>query len=360
MRTLQEILGYRTLTGVIQTLPGGIPADVLPPEFLSLTAPTEQNQGKYRKVSGTRQTARIAHYGSESQRRELKGVSEVPVTLLHTIEHQFHQVHTLLSLQSIESETQQSLGAQEVARQTGVFATLFNNLRIAAVYSAVLTGYIYFDSAGNLLPSSSGAAYTVDYGVSAGHRDQIGGLVDVKWPTASANIPKQLADIMDNSIVTTGYPLAHAFYGKSVLGWLLANDMVKAAIAGNVSWQQAFLQNTIPNGFMGLKWHPANPAFYVDKDGTVQRFMDADHVVLTPEPSREWYEVLEGSYAVPTGLGTVSSDAAASLSQFAKVYGKFSYAKVLDDPPCIKQVAGDTFLPVIKVPDAVYILDVDF
>jgi len=63
---------------------------------------------------------------------------------------------------------------------------------------------------------------------------------------------------------------------------------------------------------------------------------------------------------VPTNFelannATSAVDVAHSLREQA---GMFSYAEMLTDPPSIKMVAGDTFLPVIKVPKAVFIADV--
>jgi hypothetical protein len=38
----------------------------------------------------------------------------------------------------------------------------------------------------------------------------------------------------------------------------------------------------------------------------------------------------------------------------------FSYAQVTSDPVTVKHVAGDTFLPVLKVPKAIFIATVKF
>ncbi len=51
------------------------------------------------------------------------------------------------------------------------------------------------------------------------------------------------------------------------------------------------------------------------------------------------------------------TDRAAAASA-AMQFGMFSYAKVTDNPVTVRHFAGDTFLPVLKVPAAVWIADV--
>jgi hypothetical protein len=48
------------------------------------------------------------------------------------------------------------------------------------------------------------------------------------------------------------------------------------------------------------------------------------------------------------------------LANTQVVSGMFAYAVVTADPLTIKMVAGDTFLPVIKVPTAVFQATVNF
>jgi hypothetical protein len=48
-----------------------------------------------------------------------------------------------------------------------------------------------------------------------------------------------------------------------------------------------------------------------------------------------------------------------SLSALTSAYGLFSYSVLMTDPVAIKQVAGDTFLPTLKVPAAIFIANVN-
>jgi len=362
-KTLEQILGAKNLIGTIQGIKAGVPDDLVPQAMLTPTRAEEGNRATYTKVEGTRQTARIAMYGSPSQRTNLKGVSEVPITLLHTIEHIVHKPTTLMNLRNLDNESKQKLGMAEIARATKDFKQRFINLRVSAVYSMLTKGAIYFDSNGNLLPSSSGATVTVDFGVPAGNKNQLdvfgsGAIISASWATANTNIIKQVSDIKKAARKLTGYPLRYAFYGANILDYFLTNTKLKEIINRAPAYQQAFSQGEIADGLLGLNWRPLYEAFFADKDGTLQDWCGDDQVIFTPEPSPDWYEFIEGTYPVPTDLGKVSNSSEAALGNVVEVAGMFTYARLLDDPVTIKQIAGDTFLPVLKVPKAIFIADV--
>lgn len=361
-KTIDQVLAARNLCGLIQGVVTGVPADALPPSFLTPNKTVEGNRGSYTKVEGTRKTARIIQYGSPSQKRGLAGISEQAVTLLHTFEHQNHDPTVLQNLLSEDSEVKQVMGKQSIARQVSEFGALFKNLRVSAVYSAMAQGAIYFDGDGNLLPTSSGAKVTVDFAVPAGNQDQLdvfgtGAIISASWATAATLIGAQIRALKVAALKKTGYPLVHAFYGSSIPDYLYANTQISAMIAGSPRLSEAAANGDIPQGLCGLQWHPVNAAFYDDYTDTIRDWFASDKVVFTPDPSPDWYEFIEGTYPVPNGLG-VSSDALAALANVTATAGAFSYATITDDPVGIKHLAGDTFLPVIKVPGAIFIADV--
>ena len=359
-KSLQQIIGFKNLTGLITSKAGGVPTAQLPPAFLSFTKPVEGNSGEYTKVEGTRRTARIVHYGSPSQRRELKGVTTMKVGLMHSFEHIIHSSAVLSQLRQFDNPAVQRRGEAVVAIETANFMRLFSNLRISAVYSALAQGAIYFDAQGNLLAGAGGAKQTVDFAVPAINKNQLNGILAASWATAGTDIVGQITNLKVAAVKATGYPLRHAFYGKKVLEHLVSNTALSTLIAGNPGYSASFLGQEIPAGFLGLTWHPIYEAFYEDNDGNVNEWFDGDQVVFTPDPSPEWWEVLEGSFEIPTDIGGVTANANDALGTLSTVYGPFSYATILDDPVGIKHMAGDTFLPVLKVPGAIYIADTVF
>jgi hypothetical protein len=57
----------------------------------------------------------------------------------------------------------------------------------------------------------------------------------------------------------------------------------------------------------------------------------------------------------------LTQDAVGSLrSNVTTAAGMFAYGLLNTDPVTVKMVAGDTFLPVLKVPGAIYIATVKF
>ena len=93
----------------------------------------------------------------------------------------------------------------------------------------------------------------------------------------------------------------------------------------------------------------------------LQPLVGDDQVAFTPEPTPDWIGWLEGTYPVPTSVGTVNGDAALTLrSSVTTAAGLFAYGVLNVDPVTVKMVAGDTFLPVLKVPKAIFIAQVRF
>ncbi len=365
-QTIQDILGGQNLTGLIQGVKSGIPHN-LPGGFLSITRNVEGDTATYRRVEGTRQTARLAAYGSPSQRRSLSGITEVPVKLLHSHEHVIHSAGVLENLQRFDSPNHQQLGRDEVARQTQSFRRLFENLRVASVCSMLGSGKIWFDAQGNLLPDATGATVTIDYNVPADHQGQLGGIIDAGWDAAETDIIGQVIAMKAKAARDTGYPIRHAFYGRNIPGYIAGNNHAQSLIGGNPALSHAMATTgDMPAGFLDLQWHPAYDAYYLDADGQVQSFFGDDSIVFTPEPSADWYELLQGSYAIPQGVAGLNQhdpagetgDATGALSALTSAYGLFSYSVLMTDPVAVKQVAGDTFLPTLKVPASIFIADV--
>ena len=355
--SLDQVLGFRNLTGIAQGVIGGVPSDILPSGFTQTTRRIEGDRGAYKRVNSTRETARLVHYGSASRRRGMQEVAEIPFVALHTFEHQFHDISTLIQLERMESPELQQLGEQEIARQTQEFARHFSNLRIACIYSALARGRIDFDSDGNLLATGTGSV-AVDFSIPANNQNQLNGIIGTTWATDTTDIAGDIKAIKEQARKDTGYPIRHAFYGANVFEYIISNTALGNLINGSPAISQTFSAAEIPNGFLGLNWHPANEAFFVDNDGNTNDFWGEDLIVFTPEPSPEWWEVVEGSFAVPTNMAVTNDANAVRAGSMTKVFGGFSYAHPSLDPPGIKHLAGDTFVPLIKVPGAVFLADV--
>lgn len=357
-QTIQQIIGGVNLTGLIQGTTTGIP-DVLPAAFYADRQTVNGDTGEYTRVTGTRQTARIAAYGSASQVAALKDIAKIPVKLIHTVESIYHNPITLINLFKYNELAIQRLGIDEVARQTREFKIRFDNLRVASAESALFTGQINFGAGGNLQPTSAGAVVSVNFGVPAGNQNQLnvdgtGNIIAIPWTTATAPIVSQITKIKKAARKLTGYPIKIAFYGENVPDYIFASTIYKNYLALNPMANQQANAGEIPNGFCGLQWVPAYEAFFEDQNGVNQDIVNPNGVTFTPAPSIDWWGWLEGTYPVPTTVGAVTGDGSQSMASIMTTAGMFSYGMVTADPPTVKHVAGDTFLCVLKVPKAVF------
>lgn len=364
--TIQEILAANTLLGVTDKIIGGLPNYHLPSSLFggSTTQPVEGNTGFIIRGEGTQRAAKQAIRGSASRPRTVSGLGQRPEVLIHSAEHVEIKVDTLMGLMDTNNGQRAQVARGEVARIQREAATLSQNLRVAAITSAFALGKIYFNGDGELLPSSSGAAITVDYGVPSGNQNQInwdgsGAIIDATWATATTKILKHIEQIKAAAVKKAGRPLAHAIYGSNIMQYLLDNNYTKDLIYRNTRANDAALmtgQVTFPLG--GLTWWPGYYGFFADKDGALQTLVGPDTIVFIPEPDPSWYQMQEGFEPVPTEDFGVKADLVALLASCQFRQGIFQYAEGKTDPVSGKLVYGDNFLPAIHVPECVFIADV--
>lgn len=350
---IQDLLGYVSLTGMIQAQTVGLP-DVLPKQFMSITKNVIGDSGRYTQVTGTRQTARVAAYGSPAQRRSLRNVAVRDAKLIHAFEEIDFDPIVFQALREYDSYNRAEMAGEEVTRQVLNFRTLFINLRKTAIMMALAKGIIYVDANGNLLPNSSGSFYSIDFGMQANNQNQLNGIISAGWDNFSTDIPLQLRNLKAQSLKDTGYPLKYAFYGKNIPSYLTQNNYVQDYLSRNHPKAEPYLDSgELPEGLFGFKWVPAYEFFYEDDTNTNNTIVGDDAVIFTPEPSSDWYEILEGSFWVPSSFNPYP-DGVAALKSLKEVQGMFAYGVVKDNPVAVAMRSGDTFLPVIKVPNAVY------
>lgn len=361
--TMEKILSGNNLTGVIQAEKDGLPT-ILPAGFYATSKRVSGNQMTYDRVDGNRQLAQIVQYGSPSKRRNLKGVSQKTVTGISAKEHQVYDPSIFNKLRAVGTDVKNNKGVQEITRQTSNFQFYFKNLRTTAIQSALLKGYIYVDADGNLLPSATGAAQTIDYGIPAtntGQLKQIDGSTAIFGTTwsGSPDLSKDHDVLHSTALQRCGYPLRYAVYGKNVKEYLQDYASSAGMLVGNPELQNTFRNGATTFQMFNLTWIPGYDGFFIDQNGTAQTILGDDQVVYMPEPDFTWYDLMEGSELIPSDF-QMKANAADIANSLQEMNGMYSYATLVDDPVTIKQIAGDNFLPVIKVPKAIYIADIKF
>lgn len=386
--SLQDVLGAPNLCGLVQTTKSGIP-NPFPDEFYTVCNQVFGNQGVYFPADGTRSTATITSYGAGPNAVQQKSINGQPVVLLHSYEELNLNPLVYQSLYDYSSLSRQQMGAKEVQRQIKEFKKRLSNLRIGAMVSLLFTGKINFDRSGNLLPpgaSVPAGGTSVDFGIPtnsgtavAGTPSNIGVAVDPlgtgtavigsaagSWATTTTDITKQVNGLKQASTFLTGYELTNAFYGKNVPSILanntntqnyMARDTVVYVNGTGPSGPAYIKSGEIPDGILGLKWGKAYQSFFKDQNNAFQGLVGDNQILFTPDYNDGWLDVMEGSYTVPMKAWEKLSDEQA-MQEMQQVFGMFAYSLQSLKPPTATFCVGDTFLPTLRNPLAIFIATV--
>jgi len=363
--SLEEILGLPRLLGLIQESTSGLPMEEVYsarlPGLMNISRDVIGNSGQATLTKGQRKVPKLIKYNSPPIGAPLETIAVRDWVLLAFSETITIDPITMMNLRAYESFEFQQLGAEEIGRQASLFKQKFKNIELASLTQALVLGKNYFDAAGNLLPSSSGATQTIDFGVSANHQNQLNGIIDIPWSNPNANIPYQIQNIKKQAAKDTGYIPQVALYGANVPSWIMQNQYVQAYQARNQAFRDTVvMDNAIPDGYMDIaKWVNGSTFFYEDANGTNQSLVPDDMVIFFPEPNRGWYEWWKGSMLLPTTLNILPTEAGLQ-GNTRMVYGMYLYAYISMAPINYSLVAGTTFFPGIKNPDVLFQADVNF
>lgn len=325
------------------------------------------NQAAYIRISGERRTAKRVHYGAPARRRNLRPIADQAVAMLHSYESFPIDMLTLQKLRSFE-QYQQDRGVDYLRHNLEEAARRQQNTRIIATASVLRYGKLYFNSDGDLLPSSSGADsnLTVDFAVPATHQDQINGIIDASWANVNTDIPTHINNLQQYALQETGMELEACLYGINVPKYIRQNVFCTAYLSRNSDFNgQIVRTNEIPDGLFGIKkWIPVWKSFYEsDDDGTVSEIWNDDLAVFVPnvdQPNKMgWWKAYEGSFPVPRTLD-VQRDPMSAITSAEIVYGMGSYAQLSLNPVGAEVYHFDTFLPALRNEKAIFQVDTAF
>lgn len=362
MPTLQDILLAANLTGMINEIMGGVPDDLLPPGLQTPTRTIAGDQGTYYKVKNTRRLSKRKARGSVAVEGDKEDETEIVFKAIYSNESFRYKPDTLQNLMT-EDGTRQAIAMSEIRRQATEHVRHFKNLRMSAIYSTLATGAINFTANGDLKLVTS--SVNIDFGVPAGNKAQLdvfgtGNIIDVSWDDPSADIATQMKVLRRAARKLTGLKIQHALYGENILNYLLDNNQAKELINRSEKRRDEASVLEIPQDFFKLTWWDVNEAFYEDVDGTLPEFFGPDDIVFIPGVSEEWWDYPEGTNLVPNSVGNVHPDAVAALSDVSVMGGLSSYALVTGNPVGIEQIIQDTFMPILRNPNAIFIATVKF
>jgi len=339
MSSIADLLRYENLTGVFAEVKSGIP-QMIPSAFFNVTDRVSGELATWFTEEGQRQAARYTPLGVKARERELIGLDKKVAACIHAFESVVIRGVNLLSITAPSSTARDVMGNAEIARQLRHLKVIFENLRTSAWLQALAQGNIWFGADGHFLPTNAGAVVNIDYGIP--NANMSWDFSDVK-----AGVDSAKKDCVQN----TGYVLTEAFYGSLIQDQIAADAVVFDLIKRNPTYNEAFTATgRLPNGLFGLNWHYVGDAFYLTDENTVHQFFDDDQITLTPDPSGEWRGFVEGSDATVSSVDVNSVEG----NSFTEAAGMYAFGKFEHNPASLTLFAGDTMLPLIRVPKVVY------
>lgn len=362
MAALQDILGWRNISESVVKVETGIP-DRLPPAFSTVKEDVSGELTTWVTLRGQRQLARRGEYASPSRARSMRPIGEESARCLHFPEHVEVRHELQMRLRQHDDLLAQKMLREELARWGADHRQLFDNTRIAVKGMMLSKGKVWFDADGSVLPTSSGADFTIDYAIPAANQNQLDGIIDQGWDDPDAPVIQHIENIRVRNIRATGRVPKHAFYGKNVARYLFQNNTLQAYWKFNSKIYEAFqaTPGLVPNGFAGLDWHPMADAFFDDANDDPQAYWDDDQVTFTPEITKNVYTLYEGSILAPVrGAPTIEADLLGGVTNFQEVFGMGGYAVPQVDPVGLKLVMFDTFIPVWKNGEDMFLADTVF
>lgn len=324
--------------------------------------PVGTQVGFYR-TTNNRDAARLSNQGDPSRAVSVPGASFITMTGIGGKENFDITPSTLAALES-PIQYQKQMAVMEVSRNINNFYSRFTEMRTQAIHSVLALGAIYANEAGQILASSSGAKFTLSYGVPTANQLTTNGSGSTynigDWSSASTDIGAAIRAIVRANLLATGYTLTTINYGINLPGYLAKNTVLSEYFKRNNAVRDAIaIDNEIPEGFLGMKWNPVWKAARTAGDNTALAQFGDTFLSFSPDPSPEWYEVIPCGTPVPangvaSGLITGAPTEGTATANMDIKYGFYSYGHHLIDPYTVRVVAGDYFLPALKVPTTYY------
>ena len=370
---LQYLLGAPNLCGIIQTTKSIVPDPFDAPAYDYVDKVCNGNTGQYTTYAGVRKLTRVSAYGGASGNMQLRELGIKPVVLVHSNNNIIIQPTDYMSILAYDDLVRQKLGIQEVTRQVMATRDYSVNFRRVMKSAMLFNNGFTWDSQGNMIPpGGSGAVNTtgVNYGVPSGNQGQLdilgtgNPIIATTWNNPAAKIPEQLSQLVKQSTQLTGYTTDTAYYGANIAQFMTQNNYVQPFLAraqlGALAPGMEFVSDgTLPPHLLGFDWIPAYMSYWRDQNDVAQTFVGDDAVTFTPKPESFWVACLEGTIPVPTKANIITQyETSLQDAGMIEQAGMFAYGVQTVDPAGLKIVFGDTYLPILKVPNAIFIATV--
>ncbi len=357
--SLKDILGYVSLTKMVNVNVPDLPRRLPSGAYSGTPEKVEGDFFRFTQFTNSRSLATLTNYYAPSVPRQLRPIGQRDVKLFHTCQNLTFDAIVLEALRNFEDYGLQEKGKLWVTKQIADFRRTFKHLRDTIALLVLCKGKVYRNDAGDVLPSSSGATITCDFGINATtNQGTIAAITGVggAWNSPTTNIVLQLETLKIKAQQAHGYIPEVILYGKNIPTYLTTNDHTIPYLSRNATVRDSFIEKgyiTPTYDLFDYRWYPIADAGFNNAAGTYQLPIGDDDIVFVPQFDESWWGWAEGSYMVPSTLN-ILNDLDAMIGALNKLYGAFGYSKLIDDPARLIGIMGDTFTPYIKLPDVVY------
>jgi len=194
---------------------------------------------------------------------------------------------------------------------------------------------------GSLTAAYEGVNVAIDYEIPTTHKPT----ASASWATTTTDIFADIETWSQLIVEDSGRMPTTMFFNSSVLPYLYKNDLVKSYLAStNVGTQ--IVQDGRVSRLFGLnlvQWDAA----YVNGSGTTTKFIPDNMVLIVPDFSEDWIQMLRGEVVIPTEDG----------EDFQYVREGW-YTEVTRNPVGMHLYYKTCRIPALKVPAAVVYADV--
>ena len=393
---IQSVFGIPQLTEAVKARMSGITKRL--PEGFYVSKPqyeVERNTGSFKRRYGTQQNAPVIGYGEAMHEGPKVAEENVPFMCISAGEKlpiKMTDYNGLMKEASSGANIEiDEMGIEYIGNQISEFEQRFIDLRFAVIHLALVQDAVYVGSGGQILPSSTGASFTVQSGVQASHQNQLNGILTQGWENPSTDIPTQLLGLYRQAagdFAGNGPGLKLAMYGLNVPKYLYTNTALINYLRLNEAQNVGYIANgKIPEQgtLLQLKWVDCSALFYrlaagptaynanalvsssnptgitAPGDGAFTQIWGNDTVVFTPEPSEfDFWRIYEGHFPAPQDCLAGYVDPLKAVANHRKVRGMGAYAGVSLNPPAVDIYMFDNFLPAICAPNSIYQSVVNF
>lgn len=283
------------------------------------------------------------------------GLSERRVYMLHAFNEVALSMDALQMIRRPGSLTLQEKGRQEIRRQFEDFGDRHQIFRAVCLAKTLTAGEIHFNAAGQVLESSVGAAYSVDFGVSDSHKGDLddggGPTIDVLWDDPSAAILDQLEAVRIKAEEENAEEPRHIWLHHAAKRWLRENEQIKTYVQGSPEKVDRILSGSFIEDLAGWRWHFFSGS-YAAADGTTRPYIPRNQAVLTPEIG-PWLRAANGSELI-TSFEGIRGGVESALSEVTEVFGDFAYVKLVDNPTKLVLRMGTNFVYAFANPNAIW------